>query len=218
MALTKALLTASNTVGCSDTLSTEIYVVVPRIDLAMSNFSLTNDPNTNSSKAVVTILNYGNIPLIDPIVDIDLGGGALVKENVSGMIRPGQSLTQTLGLEIVPQSIPYICAIVEATSDVDIANNKQCVSLSSDNIVMEPYPNPVHDGIVNFDWINNNQEDVEVLVYKSNGEVAFQQNLSQLQIGLSHMSINTSGFSNGLYLIQFVGGSTKKTFRFIVAN
>jgi len=70
----KVLLTASNVHGCIDTISTKIYVVIPKADLAMKGFSLLEDPDSNSSKPVVTILNLGNIPLTNPEVQIDLAG------------------------------------------------------------------------------------------------------------------------------------------------
>ncbi|MBS1681426.1 MAG: PKD domain-containing protein [Bacteroidetes bacterium] len=214
----KALLTVSNVLGCSDTLSTEIDVVVPHIDLTMNNFSLSNDPSTNSSKATVTVFNAGNIPLINPTVEIDLGGGAFIKENITGMIRPGKSLTQMLSLQIVPQTLPYICAIVAATNDADLANNKQCVALANEDVVSEPYPNPTHTGSISFDWISASQENIQITIFKSNGETAFHQYLDSVPSGLTQMKINTSDFSDGLYLIQFSGNSTKKTYRFIVAN
>ncbi len=213
----KVLLTASNSYGCSDTLSTEIYVVVPHVDLAMKAFSLLEDPSTNSSKAVVTILNLGNIPETNPEVQIDLGGNALLKEKIISTVLPGKSIQQTLSLEIVPQSLGYICAKVALTGDVNIYNDKQCLSMTDNDVLFYPYPNPA-SGQINFDWISSANEKVEVTIYKSTGQVAFKQDFQTVQSGINQLAIDVSSLSSGLYLIQFFGAKAKKTFNVMVIN
>jgi PKD repeat protein len=213
----KVLLSAYNSLGCSDTLSTEIDVVVPHIDIAMNNFLLTSDPSSNSSKAVVTILNSGNIPLVDPEIFIDFGGNASVKEKISGLIRPGKSLVQTLGLQIVPRSLQYICAEIDAVDDINSTNNKRCISLSNEDVIMTPYPNPSTDGEITLEWVGA-QEDVTITIFRTNGEIAFAKNLDAISAGLGQLTINTSVFSNGLYLIQFTGNKATKAFRIMIAN
>lgn len=213
----KARLTANNAYGCTDTLSREINVVIPRVDLTMQNFSLANDPTTGSSRAIVTIYNSGNIPLTNPEVKIDLAGGAMLKEAIQGTVVPGKSITTTLSLEIIPRAIEYVCALVNATSDVDPSNDEKCLSLSNTDYLFSPYPNPA-SGNVNMDWISSGTEDVKVSVYKTTGELAFQQQFSNVAPGLVQLSISTTTLSNGLYLIRFEGAKAQKTFRIMVAN
>jgi len=216
----KVLLTVVNYNGaysCMDTLSADISVVIPHIDLAVKNFSLTEDQSTNSSKAVVTISNLGNIPFTNPEVDIDLGGNALLKENVTVVVHPGQTVIQTLDLEIVPQSISYICATIIVANDVDIGNDKQCLTLTGEDVVLLPYPNPVR-GNINFDWVSSSSENVMVTIYQSNGQVAFEQTFQNVPAGSGQLSINISSLSSGLYLIRFSGAKVQQTFRIIVAN
>ncbi len=213
----KALLTANTIAGCSDTLSSKISVVVPHLDAIMKNFTLTNDPSTNSSKAQVTILNSGNMPLTNPEVDIDLGGSATLKANVTGVLQPGKSIVQILSVEIVPQLLGYVCAEVIVANDADTANDKQCLTLSSEDVIFSPYPNPA-TAIVNFDWVSSTTENVSITIYKSNGEVISEQNILNVPAGLGQISLNTSSFSGGLYFIRFSGSKTQKTFRVMVAN
>lgn len=214
----KVLLTEKNNKGCIDTLSTVIDVVIPHIDIVMNSFSLTNDPNSNASKPVISILNSGNIPLVDPEIVIDLGGGVSLKEKITGTVKPGKSIIQSLDLQIIPQAIQYVCAEIDVDDDVNSANNKQCISLSGQDVVMNPYPNPSGIGQVTLQWIGATEENVSITVYKSNGDVAFVQNLDETQSGLGLLTINTSSFANGLYLIQFAGSKINKTFRIVIAN
>lgn len=213
----KARLTANNSYGCTDTLSSEINVVIPKVDLAMQNFALVNDPTSGVSRAVVTIYNSGNIPLTNPDVKIDLAGNAMLKEAIQGTVIPGKSVTTTLSLEIIPRSLDYICAMVNAISDVDPSNDEKCLSYSNSDYLFSPYPNPA-TGTVNMDWISAAAEEVKVSLYKTTGELAFQQQFSNVAPGLVQLSISTATLSNGLYLIRFEGARDQKTFRIMVAN
>jgi len=207
----KALLQASNVHGCVDTVSAEIYVVVPKVDLAMKDFSLLKDPASNSSNPVVRISNLGNIPISNPEVLIDLGGNAILKEKINATVLPGKSVQQTLSLEIVPQSLGYICAEVTPAGDVDMYNDRQCLSLTGSDTLYNPYPNPANN-IINLDWISAENETVVVTIYKSTGQVTFQQNLPMTQSGINQFAIDISSLSSGLYLIEFFGTKVKKTY------
>jgi len=213
----KVLLTANNIHGCADTTSTKIYVVVPRIDIAMKNFSLVEDPNSNASKPVVTISNLGNIPLTNPEVQIDLGGHAVLNEKIALTVLPGRSIQQTLSLEIVPQTLGYICAEVASAGDINIYNDRQCLSMTNNDVLFYPYPNPAK-GQINFDWISSESENVVVTIFRSTGQVAFKQDFQMVQPGINQLAIDISSLSSGLYMIQFSGSKAKKTFSVSVIN
>ena len=58
-----AELTATNDFGCQSVVSKPIVVLVPAIDLNLTDFSLLTDPITGNMKCQVTILNNSNIPI-----------------------------------------------------------------------------------------------------------------------------------------------------------
>lgn len=207
----KALLTASNSYGCTDTLSNEIDVVIPSVDLAMQNFILRND------SIIVTLRNAGNVPLSNPKVEVDLAGGVLLKETVEGVLGPGKSITSKLNLEIAPQSIEYLCALALVANDINDTNDKKCLSLTGSDFIFTPYPNP-SSGKINVDWVSTSDEQVKVSIFTLTGEVAFVQQFPLVASGLVQLSINTSALSNGLYLIRFEGSKVQKTFKIVVAN
>ncbi len=78
-------------------------------------------------------------------------------------------------------------------------------------------PNPAK-GQINFDWISSENENVTVTLYKSTGQMAFQQNFQTIQSGINQLAINISSLSSGLYLIQVSGANAKKTFNVMVIN
>jgi hypothetical protein len=83
---------------------------------------------------------------------------------------------------------------------------------------MSPYPNPAISGQLTLEWIGASEENVMVTIFKSTGEVAFEQNLDGASSGLVQLVINTSSFANGLYLVQFAASKQTKAFRVIIAN
>ncbi|MBS1488008.1 MAG: PKD domain-containing protein [Bacteroidetes bacterium] len=212
----KAALTASNAIGCTDTTSVWISVVIPRPNATLKVFSLTANPATNTSQPFLTVFNSGNVPLVNPEVDIDLGGGGIIKQTLPAIIQPKNTFSQTLNLPIVSSALTYVCAQVVVPQDVNPESSKQCISLEGD-VVFNPYPNPT-SGMIHLDWIATTVENVDVTIFKSDGEVVFQQSLPQQAAGLTQFSLITSSLANGLYLIRFSGATVQKTFRFVVAN
>jgi PKD repeat protein len=209
-------LTASNALNCTSTATATISVVIPNIDASMSSLVLAEDPQTTSTRAIVTITNNSNVPLVDPIVTVDLGGNASLKERVSGSIPVGGSLTKTLSLQIVPTLLQYVCAEVAVSNDVFADNNEQCVSLSQDEITLSPYPNPANTQL-NIRWINPKAENVHVAVFKSNGQVAFDEELDS-PAGLSEFRVNTSTWASGLYLVRVTAGASQNVYKVVITN
>jgi PKD repeat protein len=209
-------LTASNSQNCTHAKTALIDVVVPNVDAALGAFTLADDPSTGSKRAIVTIKNNGNISFLNPVVSMNLGGNVSIKETVVGMISVGGSLSKTLNLEIVPTQISYVCAKVIVAADVFADNDEQCVSLAQDEVVLSPYPNPASSGFT-IDWITTSAQEVRVSVFKTNGQIAFDQTVSAPS-GLTQYKIETSSWASGLYLVRVIGSNSEKVFRVAVAN
>jgi len=216
----RAVLTAVNYNGiysCQDTTSAVINVVIPRIDLAMKNLELSYLPNDGSAQAVVSVANLGNIPSDNPAINLDLGGGAVIRGSLVGTVLPGQTLMQTLATQFVPQGIDFVCAEVVVRNDADTANDKQCITLAATDVVFSPYPNPANH-TVNFDWVSASGESVKVFIYHATGEVVFEEDFQNFAAGLGQLTINTGGLASGLYLVRFAGAKVQQTFRLVVAH
>jgi PKD repeat protein len=209
-------LTATNSAGCVDRLIKVINVVVPRIDLAMKDFYLTTDAS-NALQPVVTIVNKSNISIKDPVILVDVTGGSLVKKKIIGILKPNQELTQMLDFQLVPQLIRYVCAEVEAVGDVDLFQNRKCLSLQGDEIVFAPFPNPAKAEL-NLDWINVDGGTVNFQIFNSKGSVCLEQSVTNLSAGINRLVVNTSGLSSGVYLIRFSDNKTTQSYRFFVVG
>ncbi len=68
-----------------------IKVLVPSVDLVLSDFLLTPDPTTGKLKGVVTILNNSNVPVTSAEVALILANNGVVNETFAVNLSPGQS-------------------------------------------------------------------------------------------------------------------------------
>jgi PKD repeat protein len=209
-------LAASNTVGCTSKSIKIISVVVPRIDMIMSDFFFTKD-NVNALQPVVTVVNKSNVSVTDPIILVDVAGGSSVKKKIIGTLKPNQELTQVLDFQIVPGSIAYICAEVEVTGDTDLFQNRRCLSLQGSEVIFAPFPNPAQAEL-NLDWINVEGGTVSFQIFNSKGSVCLEQSFSNLVQGINRLTVNTSSLSPGVYVIRFSDSKITQSHKFAIAS
>lgn len=210
-------LTAFNSLGCFSTYSSPIRVVVPMIDLVLTDFYFMKDPSTGALQPVVTVANKSNVAISDPYIYLDVAGSASVKKRLTGAIKPLQELTQVLDFQLVPQSISYACAEVEAVGDADTFLNRKCISLSNQEIIFAPFPNPVKD-VLNMDWISIDESPVSIDIIGMQGSVGFQQTVTTVAKGINRIAINVEALPVGVYFIRFSDARVTKSFGFAVSK
>lgn len=209
-------LIASNSIGCSDSITKDVQVVIPQINAVLSGFSLTANSD-GTLKAMVTVENRGNIPISNPDVYLDLSGLTQVKEKISGTIQPGYFITRMLTSAVVPENLKYACAEVLITGDSNSFDNRECINLDNEIVFIQPYPNPAND-IIYLDWINQDFESLQVIIYNSSGQVVLNQTYSDLLPGLNQVQINVSQLAPGIYLASYSSGGAAKSLRFSIVR
>lgn len=207
-------LIASNSIGCTDSVKKDVQVVVPQINAMLSGFWLKGNAD-GTLNATVTVENKGNITITNPEVYLDLSGVTEVEERISGTIPPNQSITHTLTSTILPVNLKYACAEVFITGDANTFDNRECTNLENEITFVQPYPNPASD-IIYLDWINQNLESIQVIIYNSTGQAVLNQTYSNLLQGLNQVEINVSQLTPGIYLASYSTGNNLFSFRFSV--
>jgi PKD repeat protein len=210
-------LSASNSIGCTNRLSKPISVVIPTVDAEMTDFFFVKDQKTGSLQPVVKLLNKSNITLTDPTILLDVAGGSSVSQQITGTLKPNQEISQMLDLKLVPKTNQYVCAEVVVAGDSETFLNRKCLSLSGEEVLFSPFPNPAREQL-NMDWISIDGSAVTFQVLTSGGAASFQQTISSINPGLNRLIINTSALSPGIYFIRFRDGKTDRTFSFAVAG
>lgn len=207
-------LTATSAQGCVDVKVVPIIVLVPTVDLALTDFALTSDPTTGKLKGVITILNKSNIPLVSAEIGLILADKAVVNETFMINLNPGQSVSKTLSFTISPNQFEFnfLCAQINSEKDVDQSNNKRCINLEKVDYFFSPYPNPT-TGLLHVDWISIVPEIAHLIIYDAMGRKNYEwETLSA--VGLNQSKLDVTFLSSGVYFLSIETSGVKKTSRF----
>ena len=209
-------LKATNAFNCNNTFSRIVSVVIPKIDLIMNDFYLTNDAS-GALQPTISILSKSNVAVTDPIVLITSSDGVQIKKKIIATLKPNQELIQQLDFLIVPRTSNYLCAEVIASGNVDLFLNRKCLTINGDEILFAPFPNPTKSQL-NLDWVSVDGSDVSFQIINSSGTIFLQQSVSGILKGINRLVVNTSNLASGVYLIRFKDSKKDKAFSFIVSG
>ncbi len=209
-------LVATNAQGCSSTVSSKISVIVPSLDVELTNLNLIKDPSSGTYRIMVTIKNKSNFVLTSADVIVDISGNARIKETISTTISPDGEVSQLLTNQIVPGSLfTYLCAELDMPSDIDAFNNKICESVSDEGVTFAPYPNP-SNGEFHFDWISQSQGEAHFVILSSMGQMVFEQEVTVNGSGFNQAKFDLTSYQTGIYFFKFSSGSLSKTTRIVI--
>lgn len=210
-----AQLTATNTDGCSDSISMPIQVLIPEIDLEVTSFSLFPDPATGKLKPSLTLLNKSNIPVVVVEVILLLSDRANVSEALTVNLSPGASVTKTLTAVVDPAQFvdPFVCVEVASEKDLTPGNNKSCINFSDEDYIFDPYPNP-STGPVQVDWISDQAGLAYVTIVNSQGRTEYYWETPS-QPGLNRSLHDLSFLAAGIYFVTVRTSTSVETRRIV---
>jgi len=209
-----AELIAKNQQGCSDKKTIPIKVLVPSIDLQLTDFTLTPDPTTGKLKGIVTIFNNSNISIMSTEVSLILADKAIVNETLQMNLDPGQSVSKTLSFTISPNQFDfnYLCAKIISEKDILQSNNKRCINLETTDYFFNPYPNPTA-GTLHVDWISVTSAPAHIMIHDNMGKRCYDwQTISTS--GLNQAQLDLTFLISGFYYLSIETIGSKKTSRF----
>jgi len=117
----------------------------------------------------------------------------------------------------VPRTNYYVCAEVQVAGDTDLFLNRKCLSLSNDEILFTPFPNPAQAELY-LDWISVNGDPVDFQIVTRAGSVCLQQTVGNVVKGINRLVVNTSALPAGIYYIRYRDSKLSKTFSFVVSG
>lgn len=207
-------LIAANDAGCSDTVSQAIHVVVPEKDIALADMKALPQPD-GTMALEVTVINNGNLPIIDLPITLDLSTGT-IPETIDDVILPGTSLEYTFQVHVsLSSGHNYVCVYVDDTGDEHPEDNTACLTLS-DPVVFYAHPNPAGEKLM-VDWIGSIDSSVRIRLVDLRG-----QSLADSQVdgheGYNQVIIQTAAFDTGLYLLEWQMGNIRKISRIFVQH
>lgn len=204
-----------NADGCSDTKTIPIQVLVPTVDLVLTEFTLSPDGLTGKLKPTVTVRNNSNIPLSAIEIAIHLSDLATVTESIVVNLGVGATVTKTLTLTVDPNQFPaaFVCAEVMSEKDVVMGDNRQCITFGDADFVFDPYPNPI-TGLLYMDWVSQGVGTASITIYNSQGRREYEWQTPSLA-GLNQSIHDLSFLAPGVYFVTVQTSTNIQTRRFV---
>lgn len=210
-------LTATNFLGCTDTLTKFILVDKAFIDGVMTSIIIT--PNGDYYQIQATILNASNIEIRDLGLTLQLGGGAVIKEDWSGSLLPGQTtIYNFIGqIKISDNSIPVICTSIDNVNNNSpedkIDNNSTCKEVRVGSFdVLNVFPNPAVESI-NFGVMLPKDGKITIGFIDVLGQTMFKKEFDGIR-GYNNLSLSTTQLNAAIYVaaITFDGETLYEKF------
>jgi PKD repeat protein len=205
-----------NSEGCTTTTSKIISVIVPSLDVELTSLTLI-PVATGETNLLISMTNKSKSPVTDLKALVDIGGGAIISENIDAIIQPGQSHTRLLSSNIVGKgaNLNYVCVEIVVDGDDNPSNNKKCVSNEDVLVVFEPYPNPGSDNL-NISWIATESGDAELNMFDPAGRKVLESKFVNFAEGYNNVTTSLANLNPGIYYVLFVSANSRKSFRYVV--
>src|SRR5690606_32185308 len=157
---------------------------------------------------IVRISNNGTVLAHRPEVKIRFDESFEISEVVEHTFYAGTTLAYPLSFSLhnLPtRDVSMMCFEIDAAAntftDVTPLNNRECVNLGSEFIVVNPYPNPAK-GTLNIPVILPGKQKVEVLLYNNEGALVYQAGVSDTKSGLNMLSMDIGNIAGGNYVLS----------------
>ncbi|HXH18851.1 MAG TPA: PKD domain-containing protein [Chitinophagales bacterium] len=194
--------------GCSDTAVKSLSIALATLDIAIDKIIIERNYNDDCSyyvKMGAYILNIGtrNVTTFDILASSTDGG--TIAEHWQGEFENRQ-LTYQFNADFLIhdcEADEVICMEVmnpNGEEDYNTLNNRSCIPLSSEAVIIGPYPNPAGD-IVNFDVVLPKAGSLKVSNYNAVGK-KLDFSAVQKEKGYHRVSLDTHAFSPGVYMLK----------------
>lgn len=211
-------LVSTNSVGCSDTTTTEVLIAVPQVDLSIGQFEVVN--SENSGRIFVEIQNNSNLPIEVTEAVIELENQFSVTEEIASLIEVGESRLVSLntGIPLNTSELSYLCVTLNSQyrdyPDLTPVNNEKCISIQPNAIVVEaPYPNPARTE-TRVKLIAPTEGNAVISLFNSSGKVEFTYT-ENVEEGLNSFFLNIKDLQAGIYFVRLQFNETISVQRII---
>lgn len=195
--------------GCRNSVTKTLLVSKRFLDVAILNVNSSKD--SDGFMTVQTdIANYGSIPVSSLNLSYKVSDGGNAQETWNGTLNPNSFFSYTFVSKTATQigsSNNITCVDVKKANginDQNQTNNELCNVLNTNNItVSNPIPNPTSVDIT-LPIILNKEIDFSVSIYNSNGQIQFEEKTEQGMIGLNLITLPTTNYARGYYVIKII--------------
>lgn len=192
--------------GCTDTLTKYILVDKAYLDGVMASISII--PNGDFYKIQASVINNSNIEITALGLSLQLGGGAVIRENWTGSLLPGQTVVYLFTGEIKlseSNQIPVVCATIDNINNNALEdrtdNNTTCKEAKVGSFdVFNIYPNPAYETI-NFGVMLPKDGRVLIRFIDMLGQLMYNKDFDGLK-GYNNFSMSTMPLNAAVYVAE----------------
>jgi hypothetical protein len=215
----------------NDTACTSIQSLPALYDAGVTKIVQPSVITSTGSNITVTatIKNYGLNTLTSIPVAYSVNAGALVSGTWTGTLLSGDSINYTIPTPYIGPSLPVYTLCVKSVmpTDLSLANDQKCISLSSNVGISESsldgfylgqnMPNPVNDGITTIEYIIPQSGTTRFVVTNSIGEIVY--NISNtVSEGKHKIEIPVNNLGSGIYYYYIEFNSNRLFRKMVIAK
>jgi hypothetical protein len=177
-------------------------------------------PNGEFYKIQVSVINNSNVEVTALGLSLQLGGGAVIRENWTGSLLPGQTTVYLFTGEIKigdNGQIPVICASIDNinnnAAEDRTDNNTSCKEVAVGSFdVLSVYPNPAYE-VINFGVMLPKEGRVNIRFIDILGQQMYSKDFDGLK-GYNSLSISTMQLNAAVYVaeVSYDGQVVRKKF------
>ncbi len=187
---------------CRDTVSQQILVVLPDLEVELNGLFVVEE---QQQSLVLSLTNNGTLRVEEMDAFIDLGGNVTIRETINKTINPEEMINHTLDLTLTDNQLSYVCVevvpVLEGIEDSNPLNNAKCENLSpNDLVISDPYPNPATNMIM-LNVVTEQERPLNIRLLNSTGSFTKIYDLS-LNTGFNEILLNTDNLEQGIYFLQ----------------
>ena len=139
-------LKATNEMGCADSFSKTVKVVIPTVDVGLEEIRTVIDQD--NLQLILTIANNGTLVIKSLNVIIEIPGQLSLVENLTAPIGPDESLNYPINFEIISTSTraSHVCFNLVVRDpdqeELDTSDNFDCLNLDEQAVLFRGLPEP----------------------------------------------------------------------------
>jgi PKD repeat protein len=209
--------------GCTDTLTKYILVDKAFLDGIMAAISII-PTNGDYYKIQATIINNSNIEITSMGLSLQVGGGAVIRENWTGSLLPGQTTVYLFNAEIKTGDngqVPVICATIDNLNNYQpedrTDNNTLCKEVAVGSFsILNVFPNPANDN-VNFGVMLPKDGKVNIRFVDALGQVLFGKDFDGIR-GYNQLTMPVYTLNAAVYVAEVLFDGEVARKKFMVKN
>lgn len=192
--------------GCVDSISDQIEVIEPILDVAVTNIYYEKVAGSNYVKITTQIANYGLVEIQNIELELYNSSTGKIIEQWEGSLLPNEQQVYQFNssIEMPNGEFPDLTCVTASSPnnglDYNLTNNEFCKSLNKFSLISF-YPNPTH-GELTVEYILPENGAVQVEIYNDIGKKVEVLNLDNQVKGINRHSFNFDYLSNGIYYIN----------------